>query len=59
MLCFKDTHLSTGHKDKSSFALMIPLWMNSEVGSDKEELKKPFHVLHEKDFEDEDRAFFA
>lgn len=33
--------------------------MNSEVGSDKEELKKPFHVLHEKDFEDEDRAFFA
>lgn len=33
--------------------------MNSEVGSDKEELKKPFHVLHEKDFEDEDRAFFC
>lgn len=31
--------------------------MNSEVRSDKEEFKKPFHVLHENDFEDEDRAF--
>lgn len=45
-LCFQDSHLSTGLEEKSISALMIPLWMNSDVGSDKDKRRKPFCVLH-------------